>query len=202
MQFHKSSFVLFLISSYVYATAFTSQDCLRSNYQTEIIHKGELFGLLKHEFRINKERCLIKVEKKRVLGKSWVIDVCREPIHIKVEDKGSLTVHKRNGACSVQEAPDSYCEELAEILEGMQDDGLIFAKGERDNLSSSHGQVYCSYLLAKNYLQSGLVFSPNKADINIFEAKKESCGTGAVESKNAQPNQAEQTNEIKKTGSF
>ncbi len=205
MQLLKFS-ILSLILFINLAQSFTSMDCLKANYETEITHKGELFGLIKHEFKIIKQRCLIEITQKKIFPKQWNIDVCREPIHTKIDSKGSVNVYKRVQDCSLEKEESDYCDELKELLNIMQDDGLIFAEGERDKIDSPHGQVYCSYLLVKNYLEQGLVFSPEKDSIDIFESKKETCTTDSLpENKNQGLNTApseSKEKEAKPTGSF
>jgi hypothetical protein len=45
------------------------------------------------------------------------------------------------------------------MMDVIQDDVLIFAEGDRDNLGSAHGKTYCSYLLLKKYLNESVIFS-------------------------------------------
>ena len=40
-----------------------------------------------------------------------------------------------------------------------EDDGLIFAPGEKENLSTDHGRIYCVYQLLGGYLESGRIYS-------------------------------------------
>jgi hypothetical protein len=165
--------LLFLLITPTYA--FNSIECLKSTFDADIPHKGELFGLIEHKFRIKKERCLISIYRQKLLPDTWHIDVCREPIHIKKESKGSINVMKRKGLCETMKEPGEFCEELASLLDIIQDDGLIFAEGERNKIDNAHGQVYCSYLLIKNYLQKGYVFSTTGKMIDIFDKKLPSC---------------------------
>ncbi len=52
-----------------------------------------------------------------------------------------------------------FCAQYFEMMDIIQDDGLIFAEGDRDNLLSAHGKTYCSYLLLKKYLNESVIFS-------------------------------------------
>ena len=45
------------------------------------------------------------------------------------------------------------------MLSVLQDEGLIFAKGSRENLESDHGKVYCAFLLLKKYFKSNEAFN-------------------------------------------
>jgi hypothetical protein len=56
-------------------------------------------------------------------------------------------------------------------MDVIQDDGLIFAEGDRDNLNSAHGRTYCSYLLLKKYLNESVVFSRYTEVQDIFIEK-------------------------------
>ncbi len=208
MQFLKYSFLLFFIYfNSNHSWGWTIKECALSNFESDIVHKAEVFGLIKHEFKIKKERCILHVSRKRVLEKKWIIDVCREPIHIKKSSNGGIDVLKRNQDCSLEKESSSFCEELDDILEIIQDDGLIFAKGERQSLSSEHGQVYCSFLLIKNYLEKGKVLDPNNPSLELFEDKKDSCVTEAVREKETFSSEtkvieSDKNKEMEKTGSF
>jgi len=61
-------------------------------------------------------------------------------------------------------------------MDAIADDGLIFAEGDRDNLSSQHGQTFCSYLLLKKYLNDSTVFSRYIEVPDIFLEKPVSPG--------------------------
>jgi hypothetical protein len=57
------------------------------------------------------------------------------------------------------------------MMDVIQDDGLIFAEGDRDNLYSDHGRTYCSYLLLKKYLNESVIFSRYTEVPDIFTEK-------------------------------
>jgi len=145
-------------SSTTYAKKFSSQECLEAKFSTEIINQGKFFGLLKNKLNIEKERCLLTIKFKSILEKTWVIDLCREPVHMKVTDKGSQNVYKREKSCDNGEVND-FCYFWNELRDNLQDNGLIFAEGEREKLSDAHGQTYCSSLLLEKYLGEGNLFS-------------------------------------------
>ena len=72
---------------------------------------------------------MIHFEKLKYLKNKWIIDVCRGPVHIK-HDKGSIEVIKRNQSCSANPKSE-FCTTLSNIESIIQDDGLIFAEGEK-----------------------------------------------------------------------
>lgn len=170
MQWLKYSnlLVLILMSTSAYASKFSSQECLNGKYETEIKHKGKFFGLVENKIKINKEQCLINVTFKGILETTWKVDVCREPIHMKVTSKGSQDVYKRSKKCDKTTKSD-FCYYRRELLESIQDHGLIFAKGQREDIKQSHGQAYCSYLLLQRYLDDGVVFSSFESPKNIYK---------------------------------
>jgi hypothetical protein len=61
----------------------------------------------------------------------------------------------------------------------VQEDGLIYAPGERDDLSSDHGKTYCLYLLAKNYLDEGKIFS-RQASYNPALTREQNWGNAST----------------------
>lgn len=170
MQWLKYSYLLgfIFISSSVYANKFSSEECLNSKYDTQIKHKGKFFGLVENKISIQKKQCLIKVKFKGILETTWKIDVCREPIHMKVTSKGSQDVYKREKKCEETTKSD-FCYYRNELMENIQDHGLIFADGQREDLKQSHGQTYCSYLLLQRYLDNGVVFSTFETPKNIYK---------------------------------
>lgn len=187
MVFIKFSFILILTMSSLFAqTRFSSKSCLDSNYNMKMIQKGPLFGLLKQEFVIIKKNCIIHITHKKYLPKEWIIDVCREPIHIKVTSATGVDVAKKEAECINKDKSrdtSDFCSQYFTMMDVIQDDGLIFAEGDRDNLNSNHGKTYCSYLLLKKYLNDSVVFSryTEVPDIFMEKAKEvESPATPAI----------------------
>jgi hypothetical protein len=140
---------------------------LDSKFKTSIKNDGKFFGLVKNDLSIDKTQCIINVTYKNILETNWLIDICREPIHIKVTSKGNQSVYKRVEDCDKNKNQD-YCTYQRELNETLQDYGLIFAKGERENLQTPHGQTHCTYLLIKKYLEDGYLFSKYDIPQNIF----------------------------------
>ncbi len=162
MSLSKSNVIITLLLFFATSTAFSAFDemeCLNSNFSTSVSHKGKPFGLTKNIIKIGKENCVITIEheKLKFMKKKYVIDVCRAPVHIK-SGVGAVEVLKREGECE-KKSKGEFCKELRFIEDVIQDDGLIFAKGEKEDISTDHGRIYCSYLLLKAYLDSGRVLS-------------------------------------------
>ncbi len=156
LKFNIIFLFLFLFNSYVYS-GFTDIDCLDENFLIEVSHKGHPFGLMKNILNIKKDKCVITVhhEKMKYLKRQWLIDVCRGPVHIKY-GTGAVEVFKRDGNCSGES---DYCDSTKDLLTVISDDGLIFAPGEKEDITSDHGKIYCSYLLIRTYLNKGAIFS-------------------------------------------
>lgn len=175
MVFTKFSLIVLLTLSSAYAqTRFSSKSCLDSTYKMKMVQKGPLFGLLKQEFVIDKKGCIVNVSHKKYLPKEWFVDVCREPVHIKVTSATGVDVAKKEADClNVDKTKDTsdFCSQYFDMMDVIQDDGLIFAEGDRDNLSSDHGKTYCSYLLLKKYLNDSVVFSRYTDNQDIFLEK-------------------------------
>lgn len=157
MHLFKFSLIISLFS--LSAFALNDNECLKSNFEVEVSHKGQPFGLLPVKLTVNKKECILNIahEKLRVFKKNWEVDVCREPVHIK-SGRGAVEVLKKLGSCDSKDNT-SFCSEQRNLFQVIQDDGLIFAPGEKENLATDHGKVYCSYLLVKKYLQDSLVFN-------------------------------------------
>ncbi len=156
-------------------TRFSPKSCLDAGYKMKMVQKGPLFGLLKHEFVINKNGCILKISHRKYFPKEWVIDVCREPVHIKVTSATGVDVAKKDTECLKNDKSrdtGDFCSQYFDIVDVIQDEGLIFATGDRDNLESDHGKTYCSYLLLKNYLVMGTVFSRYTDVPDIFVEPK------------------------------
>lgn len=161
-------------------TRFSSKACLDSNYKMAMIHKGPLFGLLKQEFIIEKKNCIIHVTHRKYLPKEWFIDVCREPVHIKVTSATGVDVAKKENECIHKDKSkdtSNFCSQYFILMDVIQDDGLIFAEGDRDNLSSDHGKTYCSYLLLKKYLNDSVIFSRYTEVPDIFQDRQTAPAT-------------------------
>lgn len=175
MVFTKFSLIVLLTLSSAYAqTRFSSKSCLDATYKMKMVQKGPLFGLLKQEFIIDKKGCIVHISHKKYLPKEWFVDVCREPVHIKVTSATGVDVAKKEAECiNVDKSKDTsdFCAQYFDMMDVIQDDGLIFAEGDRDNLSSDHGKTYCSYLLMRKYLNDSVVFSRYTDIQDIFLEK-------------------------------
>ncbi len=154
---------------------FSPKACLEANYTTRIAHKGPLFGLLTHELLVEKKNCVIIVRHRRYLPKEWVIDVCREPVHIKASGATGVEVSKKVEDCrkaDKTEAVSDFCSQYRDLMDVIQDDGLIFAEGDRDSLHTPHGKTYCAYLLIERYLADGTMFSRYTDVPELFNGAK------------------------------
>jgi hypothetical protein len=164
-------FLLWQHSSSVYA--FGDVECLNSNMDTVVVHHAPIWpGILRNTLVVNKALCSISIERTsyKLFKKSWSIDICREPIHIKYRyGLGMAKVAKYDGiGChgigTTHAGGESlYCNILNDLINTLQDYGLIYAYGERDTLKEEHGQIYCVYLLLKSYLQQAVVFNRKDA---------------------------------------
>ncbi len=175
MEFIKFSFLFLVLLGQAYAQArFSPKSCLDSSYKMTMIRKGPLFGLFKQEFILEKKSCIIHITHRKYLPKEWVIDVCREPVHIKVTSATGVDVAKKEAECLKNDNSrdtSDFCSQYFTMMDVIQDDGLIFAQGDRDNLYSDHGRTYCSYLLLKKYLNESIIFSRYTEVPDIFIEK-------------------------------
>ncbi len=147
---------------------FTSKECLMSNFETSVT-RGEMFGLMERTLTIKKDVCQLTIlNKKSFFETDYKVDVCREPIHMKVTVRGTLDVYKRERACE-SKAQSEFCDFWSSLKSDLEDQGLIFATGEREKLSSPHGKVYCTYLLLNKYLGKGVLFSKYNDPSDIYE---------------------------------
>ncbi len=158
MLFRKFS-ILLLFSLSVFS--FSGNDCFISNFDVAVTHKSFPFGLLTKNISIKKKKCNLKVSFNRYkyLNSSWEVDICRDPVHIKETTRTTDVIRKINECTNVK---NSFCKEYLTIKKIIEDNGLIFAKGNKSNLDSAHGKVYCSYLLLNRYLDKNLVFNSGR----------------------------------------
>lgn len=171
----KFSLFFLLVSGSLFAQSrFSSKSCLDASYKMKMTQKGPLFGLMKQEFVIDKKNCILHISHKKYLPKEWIIDVCREPVHIKVTSATGVDVAKKEADCMKKDNSrdtSDFCSQYFSMMDVIQDDGLIFAEGDRDNLESAHGKTYCSYLLLKKYLNDTVVFSRYTDVPDVFHQK-------------------------------
>ena len=164
--------VIVALPTLSFANQFSSDACFKASFSSSIKGSGRFFGLIKNELHLKKEECLITVTFDNILTTVWMIDLCREPIHLKVYEKGSDSFYKRRGPCRIGDQTDDFCNHREELHKSLLDYGLIYAKGERESLDTEHGRAYCSHLLLKKHLDSGIVFSKYKPSVDLFEPKK------------------------------
>lgn len=149
------------------ALGFEDQSCLGGVFNAKITHKVGLFSLLKNDLTISKEICSINIlfKKWNLFEKKWLIDYCRIPIHIKYGN-GNYDVFKREKGCDPSEKEMSdFCKNKEELTNIISNEGLIFADGLKESISTDHGKVYCVYLLLKSYLQNGVIYESGSQKI-------------------------------------
>ena len=140
---------------------FSKQNCIETNFDVSISHPAYPMGLTHNIIRVKKDSCeiLVSHEKWKFFKNNWLIDVCRIPIHIKKKSR-SIDIVKKTVPCNKNSiSKDDFCSEYLSIKRKIQDDGLIFAKGEKENLNTEHGKVYCAYALLESYLGKGNILS-------------------------------------------
>lgn len=174
MQYSKFSFLVLFICSSLFAQKFMSKDCLDASFSTNVKSQGKFFGLIKNNISINKDKCKMTIKHEGILDSTWNIDICREPIHMKVLSKGSENVFKRTEDCSENSTSD-YCYYLKELKTNISDYGLIFAEGLREKLKDPHGQVYCVSLLVNRYFDDEVIFSLFHDPKDIYSKETEAC---------------------------
>jgi len=159
MQLSKFSVLALTLLLSKSSWAFDDNACLQNSFDVVVSHKAPPLGLSKNVLTIKKDGCVLSIEHSKwyFMKKAWLVDVCREPVHIK-RNSTSVEVLKRAYACSSEDQSD-YCKDYYLMREILQDDGLIFAEGEKENLNSDHGKVYCTYVLLDTHLQKGVVLS-------------------------------------------
>lgn len=161
-------FLYFFLYSIDGFTMFTPSECVSQSFQGSFSREKGPFGLMPLKMNLKKNRCLIEVEYDSVIKTNWIVDLCREPVHIKKNSwSGDGFEIRKSYPCKDDTL---YCQQVDELLSNIENEALIYAKGERETLSTDHGKFFCSYLLLKNYLKDGKVFSLTVPDsINIFE---------------------------------
>lgn len=174
MQFLKLNFLFLLLVTSVYSQKFTSKDCLDAQFETSIKSKGKFFGLIKNDISISKNKCKVTFKHKGILESIWNVDLCREPIHMKVLSKGSENVFKKTEDCT-KESTSDFCYYLKELKTNISDYGLIFAEGLREKLKDPHGQVYCTSLLLDRYFVDNIVFSLFTRPKDIYTQSSDAC---------------------------
>ena len=164
MQSRKFNLFLILISLLpisISAMTFDENLCFKKKYEVNLQRKVGPFGLGERKLRIGKIDCALQIEYQAFqYNKSfWKVDICREPVHVKEGQKSVEVIQKNEECISAQESP--FCERKEVILKLIEDEGLIFATGAREDFNSDHGKVFCSYLLLKYYLNGNSALNRN-----------------------------------------
>ncbi len=145
--------------------AFEQRECLYTDFSTSVKRFIDPLGVFENKLQVDKQKCEITVhlEKFKFIKKKWLIDVCRTPVHIKSGVK-VVDVLKRESECS-NPKENEYCENYHEIMALIQDEGLIFAQGQKGNLHSDHGKFYCAFQLFETYLKEGMVLDETPKEV-------------------------------------
>ena len=151
--------------------------------------------------KVKKEFCVLNLELTRyfVWTTKWKIDVCRDPIHMKV-GYSLDEILKKTMNCNFQAKKNSFCQEFEKLSSVIEDNLLIFAKGEKESLDTDHGKSYCSFELIKKYLDRNKIFSryenyPDEVFTNEDKRKVE-AKTKDVEKIMKTPSSGNEKNEV------
>lgn len=167
-------FLTLLISPYSFG--FLDESCLGGNYSAKVSHKVGIFSLLQNDLVVSKENCTIALSFKKwsLFEKKWSIDYCRMPVHIKYGN-GSFDVYKRTEPCiekTNSKDKSEFCKKNEELENIISDEGLIYANGLKEDISSDHGKVYCTFLILKSYLRDGIVYESGAQKFNGHEVSQ------------------------------
>ena len=152
------SFIVFATS----AMAFDDHACLMQDFSVSIKRPSKFLDFFTPTLTLTKSGCELTVEQRWRWAKTWVVDVCRGPIHIKFTQYRHAAWMKKE-SCFGQNKSDKFCSEYQKLMDLIQEEALLYAAGERDELQSDHGKTYCLYLLAQSYLGDGKLFSRHAA---------------------------------------
>ena len=175
MLFLKYSLIFFnIVNAY---GMFDDDQCFRSHHNVKVTHSTFPFNLAPTELEIDKKDCLIKFTQTNyyIIKKVWAIDICREPVHIKYGRSGQEVIRKNEICSKTSFDPnnkDKFCHYYTDLEKVIQDDGLIFAEGEKESLTSEHGKVYCSYSLIKKYLKDDFIFNRSERYFGLLFPQK------------------------------
>ena len=138
--------------------AFEDHACLMQDFSFAIKRPSRLLDFFTPTLTLTKNGCELTIEQRWRWAKTWVVDVCRGPVHIKFQQYRHVARMKKE-SCQGSSRPDKFCQEYQKLMDLIKEEGLLYAAGERDDLLSDHGKTYCLYLLANSYLGDGKLFS-------------------------------------------
>jgi len=133
-------------------------ECVRANFDISIEREGAFWGMLPYKLKVSKDRCVIKLVRDNVLKSNWELDLCREPVHLKVYQYFTKKDFLKEEACH-DKTKNTFCRKKDEFIKVIEKEGLVHVKGEREDFSSDHGKLYCLYGLVKDYLNNSILFS-------------------------------------------
>ena len=151
---------------------FSDEECLNVDLDVKKEMKWNKWFIWKSSLAIKKDKCHIVLTLNKWPWKLnqeiLIFDVCREPVHFKKGSEKSEII-KRNES--------SFIQEYRLFEEVFLNKVLVNAEGDKENLSSEHGQFYCSFLLFHNYLSKekvfGRFFHINPEEGMIYQRLKE-----------------------------
>ena len=154
-------FIFGMLPAISNSMTFDENVCFKKKFDINLLRKVGPFGIGERKLSIVKKDCDIEVEYQSFQYniKTWKIDICREPVHIK-EGRESVKVIQKEEDCH-KSNEDSFCSEKDMILDLLQNEGLIFADGAREDFNTDHGKTFCSYLLLKYYLNGQKALNRN-----------------------------------------
>lgn len=165
---------IFFTSFNLYS-ALSSSECVRSDFEASVKKDGALFGLFDYRFEISKKRCLITLKYQNVLNSEWSVDICREPIHLKIYQYFSHKVYMKEGSCTPDDKS-TFCKKAQELISLIEREGLVHAKGERETLDTDHGKVFCAYSTLLRHLNDDAIFSMSEGVLNPSVFSNQSPG--------------------------
>ncbi len=152
---------LVLISiTFISLCSFSFDSCVKRDLKVDIASK-KAFGFIDYKLNLEKKRCVIEIQRENFFKSAWKIDICKEPIHLKVLEYFTNKNYIIEKKCS-DESEDTFCKKKRQLISIMEKELLINSEGEKENLDSHYGISYCIYELLKKYLNEGMIFSMNQ----------------------------------------
>ena len=157
------------------------RDCLGSDFKVIVSHRTFPLGLLEKSISIAKTSCKLEIthESYFIYKQGWSVDVCREPIHLKVGAR-SVEVLRKKGVCTQKNSKDEFCNSILKLKTHLEDDGLIFSEGEKEDILSDHGKAYCAYALVQRYLFDNEILSRYEVPTNFISPHNRQVEPGAI----------------------
>ncbi|MDA8792728.1 hypothetical protein N9N67_05750 [Bacteriovoracaceae bacterium] len=135
----------------------TTTSCLSSGFDEKINSKFGVFNMFSQYVFIKKTDCEVNISFHRFLPSSYSVNYCKNLVHVKTNGfLGEDIYYRKDMSCKLKPKR-PFCRAIKDLFHQIESVGLTYAKGEKTDLKTAYGKIYCINKALRQYLFKGVI---------------------------------------------